>query len=465
MDTLVIDFEDNLFTDDDDAETQQQSNNNNSAEDRIMIEEDTPLSKDGYKKSQTSSTAAADASMSWCQESSDDEDCDDIIITIDSESYDKRTEMNKLNRVLEYSYYPTLPTPSDDRQSPYYAAAAVYRLRPDDTELNNEIDRLIAVSVNLRTTKVITVFVRNTLILVPTHVPISSRLADCIWQVEKKMHNTYRFNNIDLFNSLLPDTKRQETMAFFAARYKKVQVGPKQPYRPPQSTQLAPPVAQNAASGQYLYDDFTLVIVDGGKVVDVAIHGVRGNINDLVAKYKPRRVYCNAMPGDALDVFLRYPYQPFYQSFQKLMVPVFVDTTKVAMNTSPFCDRYDPFCSFCKALLTVRGFFQDIPNTPRFVQHIRAPKPRRRYRVKPSLRRTTNGGFVTKHRRRNGRGGSSYGVVCNTRNRIPMRPGRRSAFNRSVKKEYARKVASTLSPRCDGGPKKRVSKQRRVIVL
>lgn len=452
MDTLVIDFEDNLFTDDDDTdddtETQQQSNNNNNS-----TEEDMPLSKDGYKKSQTSST-----SKSWCQESSDD---DDIIITIDSESYDKRTEMNKLNRVLEYSYYPTLPTPSDDRQSPYYA---LYRLRPDDTELNNEIDRLIAVSVNLRTTKVITVFVRNTLILVPTHVPISSRLADCIWQVEKKMHNTYRFNNIDLFNSLLPDTKRQETMAFFAARYKKVQVGPKQPYRPPQSTQyqLAPPVAQNAASGQYLYDDFTLVIVDGGKVVDVAIHGVRGNINDLVAKYKPRRIYCNAMPGDALDVFLRYPYQPFYQSFQKLMVPVFVDTTKVAMNTSPFCDRYDPFCSFCKALLTVRGFFQDIPNTPRFVQHIRAPKPRRRYRVKPSLRRTTNGGFVTKHRRRSG---SSYGVVCNTRNRIPMRPGRRSAFNRSVKKEYARKVASTLSPRCDGGPKKRVSKQRRVIVL
>lgn len=200
--------------------------------------------------------------------------------------------MNKLNQVLEYSYYPTLPTPSDDRQSPYYHgykntavvankttdAAAVYQIRLDDTELNNEIDRLIAVSVNLRTTNVITVFVRNTLILVPTHMPISSRLADCIWPAEK-IHTTYRFNNIDLFNSLLPEINRQETMAFLAARYKELQVCPKQQvqqYRPPQSTQhqLTPPVAQNAASGQYMYDDFTLVIVDGGKVVVTGIHGV-----------------------------------------------------------------------------------------------------------------------------------------------------------------------------------------------
>lgn len=456
-DILITDYEDDLCDDmniilttsdsdkkhssvtTSDSVIKTQEDKNGSA---IECDEGIPLSKDGY-------------TVPWCQEGSDDDDDDDIIITIDRESFAKRTEANNLKQVLDYSYYPTLPIPSDRRHSPYYHykksdAAPVYRLRPDDVELNNEIDRLIAKSVNLRTSKVITVFVRNTLILVPTDVPISSRLADCVWPAEKT-HTVYRFNNIDLFNSLLPETNRLETMAFFSARYKKVCVGPKQQYRPLQTThhRLEPPVAQNASSGQYLYDDFSLVIVKGGKVVDAAIHGVRGNINDLVAKYKPRRVYCNTMPNDALDVFLHYPYQPFYQSLHNLMVPVFVDTTKVAMNTGPFCDRYDPFCSFCKTLLAVRGFFDYVPKTPRFLQHIVAPTRRcnRKRRC-----RSTNGD--RKH-------GSSYRLVVeNTRTRIPMRPSRRLVFSRSFHKEYARKVASTVSL-C---PKKRVIKSR-VVVL
>lgn len=419
------------------AVTTQNEENQNS--DSQRVDEIVPLSKEGY-------TAA---SSSWCQESSDDDEDDNIIITVDRESFAKRMEAINLKRVLEGDgYYHTLPIPNDP---PYYKtrhATPVYRLRPDDVELNNEIDRLIATSVNLRTTKVITVFVRNTLILVPTCVPISSRLADCIWPAEK-MHAAYRFNNIDLFNSLLPETDRRETMAFFAARYKKVCIGPKtKQFRHSTQYSLEPPVSQNAASGQYLYDDFSLVIVDGGKVVDAAIHGVRGNINDLVAKYKPRRVYCNTMPDDALDVFLHFPYQPFYQSLHKLMVPVFVDTTKVAMNTGPFCDRYDPFCSFCKTLLTVRGFFEYVPKTPRFRQRIVAPPTRRCCR--------------RKQLRYGGGGGRSCGVVVieNARSRIPMRPSRRSVFSRSFRKEYAGKVASTLST-C---PRKRVLKSR-VVVL
>lgn len=415
-----------------------------------------PLSKDGY-------TAA-----SWCQESSDDDEDDNIIITVDRDSFAKRSEANRLQQVLDYSYYPKLAIQSDRQSSTYcynyktIDAASVYRIPSDDVELNNEIDRLIATSVNLRTSKVITVFVRNTLILVPTNVPISSRLADCIWPTEKT-HAAYRFNNIDLFNSLLPETDRRETMAFFAARYKKVCVGPKKLYRPPLSMRhrLEPPVAQDPASGQYLYDDFTLVIVEGGKVVDAAIHGVRGNINDLVAKYKPRRVYCNTMPDDALDVFLRYPYQPFYRSFHKLMVPVFVDTTQVAMNTGPFCDRYDPFCSFCKTLLAVRGFFEYVPKTPRFQQRILVPPTRRSRRRRPSD--DDDNGFVGKQcrvRGGSGRGGVYRVVIENTRNRIPMRSTRRRVFGRSVRKEYERKVASTVSI-C---PKKRVLKSR-VVVL
>lgn len=458
----VLDFEYDPITDTDsnekqnsDAsvnETQLQEDKNNAADKDMNCDECIPLSKDDYTES-------------WCQESSDDDEDDNIIITVDRDSFAKRMEASKLQQVLDYSYYPKLPIPSDRRHSAYYNyktidAARVYRIRPDDVELNNEIDRLIATSVNLRTSKVITVFVRNTLILVPTDVPISSRLADCIWPTEKT-HAAYRFNNFDLFNSLLPETNRRETMAFFAARYKKVCVGPKNQYRPPLSSQhhhcLEPPVVQDPASGQYLYDDFTLVIVEGGKVVDAAIHGVRGNINDLVAKYKPRRVYCNTMPGDALDVFLRYPYQPFYQSFHKLMVPVFVDTRKVVMNTGPFCDRYDPFCSFCRTLLTVRGFFEYVPKTPRFLQHILVPTRqscrRRRYES------SNDHGSVSKRCRV--RGGRNYCVVTeNTCNRIPMRSSRGHIFRRFVRKEYARKIASMVST-C---PKKRVLKSR-VVVL
>lgn len=481
-DILIADFEDDLFTDVNSiatslcsdsfvvdkkrnsattpeadtfvTERQQQEDKNNAVEEDAAItmecDERIPLSKDGR-------------TASWCEESSDNDEDDDIIITIDRESFAKRMEANRLKQVLDYSYYPTLPVPCDRRNLPYYHyktrdAAPVYRLRPDDVELNNEVDRLIATSVNLRTSKVITVLVRNTLILVPTTVPISSRLADCIWPAEKT-HAAYRFNNIDLFNSLLPETDRRETMAFFAARYKKVCVGLKQQYRAPQTKQhrLEPPVAQNAASGQYLFDDFTLVIVEGGKVVDAAIHGVRGNINDLVAEYKPRRVYCNTMSDDALDVFLHYPYQPFYRSLHKLMVPVFVDTSKVAMNTAPFCDRYDPFCSFCKTLLAVRGFFEYVPKTPRFLQRILAPTRRRD--IKRCYKSSSGDRVVRKHY--SVRGGSSYSVVVeNARNRIPMRSSRRPVFSRSFRKEYARKVASTMSL-C---PKKRVLKSR-VVVL
>lgn len=465
MDTLIIDFEDDLLTDDE----QNAPDRSDSEVDDKCFATDSARSND--ETSSVNKKAVASALLE-ASVSGDDSDEDNITVSIDPLAYTRRIEANRVNEVLENSYYPTsyLQRRNIDSGRTGYASA-VYQLRPDDIELNNEIDRLIDVSVRLRTDNVITVFVRDTLILVPTHVPISSRLADCIWPTEK-VHTIFRFNNQDAFNRTLPETRRLETMAFFAARYRKVQVGPKPKYRPPQSTgnyQMNPPAVHDATTGQYLYDDFTLMIVAGGRVIDTAIHGVRGNINDLVSQYKPRRIYCNMMPGDALDVFLNYRHQPFYLTFKNLTIPVgYVDTAKVQMNTLPFCSRHDPYCSFCKTLLTVRGFFQCTPNAPRAKQLI-LPAYAKNNEMSANTT-TVRTGPARRYRRRT-RGlqmtaepatAGIYTFVENVRRQT--RPRRRPTYNPTADLEYERRLANTLSPRYDTA-QRRTAVTRRVYLL
>lgn len=470
MDTLMIDFEDDLSTD---GEENAHDSSDSELDDKCLEPDDIaefPLTKD-ESVGATLFTATERADALLLSDDGTDDDDDNITVSIDPVAYKKQIESNRLNRVLEHKYYPTsFPQRGDFDGNRGAHASAVYQLRPDDIELNNEIDRLIAVSVRLRTDNVITVFVRNTLILVPTHVPISSRLADCIWPTEK-VHTIYRFNNQDLFNSTVPETRRLETMAFFAARYTKVQVVPKQKYRPPQpagNRQMTSPAVHDASTGQFLYDDFTLMIVAGGKVIDSAIHGVRGNINDLVSQYKPRRIYCNMMPGDALHVFLNYPHQPFFRTFQNLMAPVYVDTAKVPMNTLPFCSRHDPYCSFCKTLLTVRGFFQCTPNTPRAKQLI-VPAYRKN---ETAVDRRTGPVFTHRCRRRARRlqraaetaaaGHGIYTLMHSVHRQT--RPRRRPTYSPTANLEYERKLANTLSPRYETAPR-RTMEARRVYLL
>lgn len=471
MDTLIIDFEDDLLTDYDEGNAHDDSD----AElDVKFLEteesEEFPLAKDETSPAVTKKAAAC--TILHEAVSDDDTDDDNITVSIDPVAYANQIETNRLNQVLEHSHYPiSFPQRGNSNGQRSGYASAVYQLRQDDIELNNEIDRLIAMSVRLRTDRVICVFVRNTLILVPTHVPISSRLADCIWPTEK-VHTIYRFSNADLFNRTLPETRRLETMAFFAARYAKVQVVPKHRYRPPQLTRhkLTPPTPHDASTGQYLYDDFTLMIVAGGRVIDTAIHGVRGNINDLVAQYKPRRIYCNMLRGDALDVFLNYPHQPFFRTFQNLMVPLYVDTSKVPMNTLPFCNRHDPYCSFCKTLLTVRGFFLSTPNTPRVRQRIiRAYENNNTTNTTTTTANGMMGPMLTEHYGRpmhglrrtaemSTAGLGIYSVVHNIRKR--RRPRRRPTYNPIANLEYERRLANTSSPRYDTARGKTIEVRR-----
>lgn len=475
MDTLMIDFEDDLLTD---GEEDAHDSSDSELDDKCLEPDDIavfPLAKDENVSAATfTATERADALL-LSDDDTDDDDNDNITVSIDPVAYKNQIESNRLTEVLQHKYYPTsFPQRGDFDGYRGARASAVYQLRPDDIELNNEIDRLIAVSVRLRTDNVITVFVRNTLILVPTHVPISSRLADCIWPTEK-VHTIYRFNNQDLFNSTVPETRRLETMAFFAARYTKVQVVSKQKYRPPQSAgnrqMMTSPAVHDASTGQFLYDDFTLMIVAGGKVIDSAIHGVRGNINDLVSQYKPRRIYCNMMPGDALNVFLNYPHQPFFRTFQNLMAPVYVDTAKVPMNTLPFCSRHDPYCSFCKTLLTVRGFFQCTPNAPRAKQRV-LPAYRKNKTAVDTTNRRTGPVYTRRCRRRTRRlqradETAAAGIYTLTRSvHRQTRPRRRPTYSPTANLEYERRLANTISPRYYTAPRRTTTTEaRRVYVL
>ncbi|KAI5630622.1 OrNVorf27-like [Venturia canescens] len=333
------------------------------------------------------------------------EDDDNITVKIDSSETnnsthksDQEVESIRLNAILCGEGEKMLPYMSPSLQS-------VYNLNQQDLELNAEIDRLIIASINLHTNKIITIFVRNTLVLVPIHTVISSRLASHIWPTETA-RGTYAFPYAEEFNKILPTyVERRETVAFFGVHYTK----PLMDMASFKCARFTNNASRNVCestsnAGIYLFDDFSLVIVRDGRVVDSAIHGFRGNINALVEKYKPTRIYYNAVPGDALDTFMNYPYQPFYEAVHERMVPLIVNTTRMAFNPSPFCERYNTYCSFCKTLKTIKSFFVNhasgatklmsefsLPALP-FTK--RAIKGRRQYRWQQkhhqrSLQRTT----------------------------------------------------------------------------
>lgn len=108
--------------------------------------------------------------------------------------------------------------------------------------------------------------------------------------------------------------------------------------------------------GLYQYCDFSIIMIRNNCVVDYAIHGVHSNIAEVIELHKPEVVYYNAQPGDALDTFIKYEWQPFYECLRNIAKPISIyRNVRELFNTLPFCQRYDTFCAFCHALRDTRS--------------------------------------------------------------------------------------------------------------
>lgn len=233
----------------------------------------------------------------------------------------------------------------------------------NDRELQIEINKLIIESINLNTSKTITVQYHNQLILIPVYVPISSRLSSLFWTASL-MYESHELPFAEHYNRFLMNAQTNmvdnkypdgidisQTVAIFGATYKKNMVAINTDVM---ANKQDDDGFKRCNTGIYRYYDFALLIVKNGQVVDYAIHGHISNISEAINQHNPQRVYYNAAFDDALDIFLRYPYQPFYAATHNKLAPM--RTTIINdINPLPFCERRAPFCALCNCLKYLRS--------------------------------------------------------------------------------------------------------------
>lgn len=252
-----------------------------------------------------------------------------------------------------------------------------------DLELQQELKNLVLLSINPKTSKTITVQYLNQLILIPINVAISSRLSSLFWSPplvyeERQLPFVSEFNKImdgaksslaECGNKYPDGTHISETIGIFGATYKKnmINVG-----NDCVNYNLKHDDVDNfkrCYTGIYRYYDFALIIVKNGQIIDYAIHGYASNINEAIYQHRPTKIFYNAVPNDAFDVFLRYPYQPFYAATFEKLQPLRMPILKDFFNILVFCERRSSFCALCNSLkylrslmLSFRGNVRPIPN-------------------------------------------------------------------------------------------------------
>lgn len=245
-----------------------------------------------------------------------------------------------------------------------------------DLEIKNEIDALVESSIDIDG-PCITILFANQLILVPVTAKISNRLASILWSLEKDYIES-TFPHIELYNKLLKTAyiknggngnKDDELFAYLTTKYERKTLN-REIYKNQQSQyqqqiqrQQQQQQQQNnnefkdCFSGLYRYTDFAIFIVKNGIIIDYAVHGYVSSINGIIEKHKPKNIYYNAKTNDALDVFLKYPYQPFYTTMKDRLVPIQIHKlNNDQFNPLAFCIRHDVFCASCIGLRDLRNF-------------------------------------------------------------------------------------------------------------
>lgn len=245
-----------------------------------------------------------------------------------------------------------------------------------DLEMQAELNALICESIAPKTSKCIAVSFNKRIILIPITHPLSSRLQSIFWPLPRQYAETtlHMFNSLNIVSEIarnlgVADIKSlcgdnlgfniTDTIAIFSARYYYKATLPSRDGQYPSAgntgSNCSVPATNNA--GFYYYADFAIFIVQNMKIIEYAIHGYVSNINELLLKYAPKRIFYNSRPNKALDLFLRYPYQPFFAGItdQSKLTPITINRLHGTFNTLVFCDRQDTFCAFCNGLRDIRG--------------------------------------------------------------------------------------------------------------
>ncbi|ATZ81488.1 GrBNV_gp78-like protein [Drosophila innubila nudivirus] len=285
--------------------------------------------------------------------------------TITSTTMDENEENNKLNKVVD--------------QADFNAENII-----EDIGIREELNKLVTNSIILPTLKCITVKYNNQIILISSSTPISSRLASIFWvypkiYVKQQMPFLNEFNKIIANSTYTPEMMtahdkhgneiyRSCKYAVFSVKYKKNFVTNARANDTKASDSgnidsniIKPDGFKKSNTGIYHYLDFAAVIIENGKIIDYAIHGFVSNIAEMIHIHKPSRVYYNARRGDALDVFMNYQYQPFYESCYGKLTPTIINRTNDFFNPLAFCERQDIYCALCNCLRDVRGLLFKLP--------------------------------------------------------------------------------------------------------
>ncbi|AYP97902.1 GrBNV gp78-like protein-like protein [Mauternbach virus] len=286
--------------------------------------------------------------------------------TITSTTIDGNEENTKLSKVID--------------QAEFNATSII-----EDIGLREELNKLVTNSIILSTLKCITVKYNNQIILISSATPISSRLASIFWAypkiyVKQQMPFLDEFNKIIANSTYTPETMtahdkygneiyRSSKYAVFSVKYKKNFVTNLKSNDAAKTSDsgntdtniIKPDGFKKPNTGIYHYLDFAAVIIENGKIIDYAIHGYVSNIAEMIHIHKPTRVYYNARRGDALDVFMNYQYQPFYEACYGKLTPVIINRTNDFFNPLPFCERQDIYCALCNCLRDVRGLLFKLP--------------------------------------------------------------------------------------------------------
>lgn len=311
--------------------------------------------------------------MAVNDDSSDDDD--NITIRIDKTKNDgahrlslnkhQNDELSKINSVM-------------------HASSKYTCIINPDLEIRAELGTLVMNSITPKTSQCIAVNFNKRILLIPTTQPLSSRMQSLFWVQPKQYEETKLnlFNNIDIMPQIsknLGDAdfnngnnpmglSADDTFAVFSARYYYKTTMPGRAQDSNLNSNNSNNDGQQQQSlintGFYYYTDFAVFILRDMKIIEYAIHGYVSNINDLLHKYNPKKIFYNSMPNKALDLFLRYEYQPFFSGIKDTskLTPIVIHRFTGFYNTLAFCERQEAFCAFCNGLRDIRGLLLQLPN-------------------------------------------------------------------------------------------------------
>ncbi|UDM55431.1 gp78-like protein [Phenacoccus solenopsis nudivirus] len=127
-----------------------------------------------------------------------------------------------------------------------------------------------------------------------------------------------------------------------------------------QSASSSPPMTTTSMTTNnklYFYKEFAVIIMRNGCFRDAAIHGKRNNIASILDEYDVKTVYVNCDVGSSLDVFISYPYQPFYETLHKRKIVYLRGTLKSTVKTLPYCPNANIYCSLCRCINTAHKHY------------------------------------------------------------------------------------------------------------